>query len=109
MPDNEPLGKLDFTAFIRKFRAQRLRTDAMLIGAGLEPYPSTPAPATPPRPPGKLLSLADASKEYGLSKKRIRHLVNTKQVRCVRHSNARNSHIYVVRASLEEWIDEQSR
>lgn len=72
------------------------------------PEPAAPS-APPPATPSTLESISDAAKRTNVSKKRIRSLVKTRQVRCVRHSKARNSHINVVRASLDEWIDEQSR
>ncbi len=75
---------------------------------GLEPSSKKPKPS-PSATPGKLMSLEVAAKYSGLSTKRIRHLVNSEQVRCVRHSKARNGHIKVVRASLDEWIENQSR
>ncbi len=102
-------------ASLQRLKASRLRINAMLREAGLDPTPAPiPAPTPSPSPspsstPAKLLSVAEAAEYSGLSTKRIRHLVNTEQVRCVRYSKAPNSHIKVVRASLDEWIDEQSR
>ena len=100
---DKPLGKLDFTASMRKFRAQRLRTDAMLVGAGLEPHPPTPAPTIPPNSK-LLLTVKDAAAYTGLSGKRIRQLVNRGILRSTRFGTGKTAPIYIHRKTLDEYI-----
>lgn len=93
-------------AFLQRLKASRLRINAMLSEAGLDPTPAptpAPAPTLPPEKP-KLLSEAEAAAYSGLSKKRIRELVRKRRIKCRRFSKAPNAHMHIVTASIDEYL-----
>lgn len=71
---------------------------------GLAPQPS-PQPAPAPTEKRKLLSVADAADYLGVPTKRIRELVRKRRIDSKRFSKAPNSRMYIVRESIDRYLE----
>lgn len=63
----------------------------------------------PVKPIAKLMSVADAVDEYGLTASHLYDLIDSRQIKAKKRTSAPNSHWKINRASLDAYIERDGR